>query len=111
MTTLITGVTGAVGSRYARRSGGRIRVLVRDEERAAPWWNRGAEVVVGDLRDPDTVKRAVAGVAAVVHLAVVVALLWRTTNRARTRATRTRSARRRRSASCCACTRRAYPYA
>jgi hypothetical protein len=57
MTTLITGVTGAVGSRYARRAGGRIRVLVRDEERAAPWWNRGAEVVVGDLRDPDASER------------------------------------------------------
>lgn len=69
MTTLITGVTGAVGSRYARRASGRIRVLVRDEERAGPWWNRGAEVVVGDLRDPDAVKRAVAGVDAVVHLA------------------------------------------
>jgi nucleoside-diphosphate-sugar epimerase len=69
MTTLITGVTGAVGSRYARRAKERIRVLVRDEERAAPWWNRGAEVVVGDLRDPDAVKRAVAGVDAVVHLA------------------------------------------
>lgn len=72
MSTLITGVTGAVGSRYAQRlheTSTGIRVLVRDEERAGPWWDRGAEVVVGDLRDPDTVKRAVAGVDAVVHLA------------------------------------------
>jgi nucleoside-diphosphate-sugar epimerase len=72
MSTLVTGVTGAVGSRYANRlleSSPGARVLVRDEERAGPWWDRGAEVVVGDLRDPDTVKRAVAGVDAVVHLA------------------------------------------
>jgi nucleoside-diphosphate-sugar epimerase len=72
MSTLITGVTGAVGSRYAARlheTSTGVRVLVRDEDRAGPWWDRGAEVVVGDLRDPDTTKRAVAGVDAVVHLA------------------------------------------
>ena len=72
-TTLITGVTGAVGGRYARRlladPGRSVRVLVRGEERAVPWWNHGAEVVDGDLRDPDAVKRAVAGVDGVVHLA------------------------------------------
>lgn len=72
-TTLVTGATGAVGSRYARRllagPDRSVRVLVRAEEQVAPWWDRGAEVVEGDLRDPDVVKRAVAGVAAVVHLA------------------------------------------
>jgi nucleoside-diphosphate-sugar epimerase len=72
-TTLITGATGAVGSRYARRvladPDRSVRVLVRTEEQVTAWWNRGAEVVDGDLRDPEAVKRAVAGVDSVVHLA------------------------------------------
>lgn len=72
-TTLVTGATGAVGSRYAGRlladPTRSLRVLVRGEDQVAPWWNRGAEVIEGDLRDPDAVKRAVAGVDAVVHLA------------------------------------------
>jgi nucleoside-diphosphate-sugar epimerase len=46
-----------------------VRLLARSVERAGPWWDRGAEVVVGDLRDPDAVKRAVAGADAVVHIA------------------------------------------
>jgi nucleoside-diphosphate-sugar epimerase len=76
MHTLVTGATGRVGSRFVPRlvrdetDGVRaVRVLVRDPERAAPYWDQGIDVVVGDLRDPDTVKRAVADVDAVVHLA------------------------------------------
>jgi nucleoside-diphosphate-sugar epimerase len=72
MRTLITGATGRVGTRYARHrhdSGEPVRVLVRDEQRAEHWWNRGAEVVVGDLRDRDAVKQALAGVDAVAHVA------------------------------------------
>ncbi|MBX6722916.1 MAG: NAD(P)-dependent oxidoreductase [Dactylosporangium sp.] len=72
-TTLITGVTGAVGSRYARRlladPDRAVRVLVRAEEQVPLWRDRGAEVIPGDLRDLDAVKRAVSGVDAVVHLA------------------------------------------
>jgi nucleoside-diphosphate-sugar epimerase len=72
-TTLVTGATGAVGSRYAGRlltdPNRSVRLLVRGENQATPWWNRGAEVIAGDLRDPDAVNRAVAGVDAVVHLA------------------------------------------
>jgi uncharacterized protein YbjT (DUF2867 family) len=44
MTTLITGVTGQVGSRFARRVLDRnepVRLLVRREEQAAPWRDRG----------------------------------------------------------------------
>jgi nucleoside-diphosphate-sugar epimerase len=72
-TTLVTGATGAVGGRYASRlladPNRSLRVLARGEDQVASWWNRGAEVIEGDLRDPDAVKRAVAGVDAVVHLA------------------------------------------
>jgi nucleoside-diphosphate-sugar epimerase len=72
MTTLVTGVTGQVGSRFAGRMLARhepVRVLVRGDDQAGRWWNRGAEVIVGDLRDPDAVKRALAGADAVVHIA------------------------------------------
>jgi nucleoside-diphosphate-sugar epimerase len=75
MRILVTGVTGRVGSRFVPRlaetepSPSDLRVLVRDPEAVAPFWDRGIDVVVGDLRDPDTVKRAVAGMDAVVHLA------------------------------------------
>jgi nucleoside-diphosphate-sugar epimerase len=72
MTTLITGATGQVGSRFARRMLDRhepVRLLVRTDEQAGPWWDRGADVVVGDLRDPDAVKRALTGVGGVAHVA------------------------------------------
>lgn len=72
MRTLITDATGRVGDRYARRQlalGQPIRVLVHTEDQAADWWNRGAEVIVGELCDTDAVKQAVSGVDAIVHLA------------------------------------------
>src|SRR2546421_1922514 len=71
MRTLLTGAPGRVGSRLAPRLAARtpLRVLVRDPERVAPFWDQGYDVVIGDLRDPAAVKRAVHGVDAVVHLA------------------------------------------
>ena len=72
MTVLITGVSGTVGSRFAKRMLARhapFRVLVRTEDPAAPYWNANVEVVLGDLRDPDVVRRAVSGARAVVHIA------------------------------------------
>jgi nucleoside-diphosphate-sugar epimerase len=72
MRTLVTGVTGRVGSRFAPRlaaGGAEVRVLVRDPAQVARWWDAGFDVMVGDLADPDAVKHAVADMAAVVHLA------------------------------------------
>jgi nucleoside-diphosphate-sugar epimerase len=72
MSILITGATGKVGSRFAPRLLGRgdaVRVLVRQAERAEFLRQRGAEVVIGDLLQPDTLAQAVAGVEAIVHLA------------------------------------------
>jgi nucleoside-diphosphate-sugar epimerase len=72
MTTLITGVSGTVGSRFARRMLDRhepFRVLVRTEEQATRWWDAGVEVLLGDLRDPGVAERAVERVSAVVHIA------------------------------------------
>ncbi|MGP9018373.1 NAD-dependent epimerase/dehydratase family protein [Streptomyces sp. BR1] len=71
MRILVTGATGQVGRRYVPRLLQRsdvVRVLVRDEARGHAL---GAhEVAVGDVRDTESVRKALAGVDAVVNLAV-----------------------------------------
>ncbi|MFJ3664993.1 NAD-dependent epimerase/dehydratase family protein [Streptomyces sp. NPDC090106] len=75
MLTLVTGTTGQVGKRFVPRllaqtePGEEVRVLVRDEARAEPFAALGAQVAVGDLRDEDTLGKALAGVDAVVNIA------------------------------------------
>jgi nucleoside-diphosphate-sugar epimerase len=70
-TVLLTGATGRVGARFVpllRKRGFRLRLLV---------WNPAPpasaavnpSLVVGDLTDPDTCRRAVEGMDAVVHIA------------------------------------------
>jgi uncharacterized protein YbjT (DUF2867 family) len=57
----ILGVTGNTGSAVARtllEHGRKIRVVVRDEKKAAPWRERGAEVVLGSLDDERTIETA-----------------------------------------------------
>lgn len=75
MLTLVTGTTGQVGRRFVprllaqARPGEKVRVLVRDAARGEPFAELGADVVVGDLRDAETLGKAVAGVDAVVNVA------------------------------------------
>ena len=72
MKILVTGATGKVGSRLAKRlaqRGDEVRALVRDRERAADLVAAGIELAVGDLLDPTTLEAAVRGVDAVVHCA------------------------------------------
>lgn len=74
MRILITGATGFIGGNLMRRLAGstpELRCLVRDaESRAARALAcRGAEIVAGDVTDPETVRRAVAGCDAAIHLA------------------------------------------
>lgn len=73
MRTLVTGATGRIGSRLVPRllASGPVRVVVRDVERAGRFWDLGCDVVPGDLAEREVVKRAVAGMDAVVHLATV----------------------------------------
>ena len=67
---LITGATGFVGWHVTRKwldRGGSVRALVRDPARLRGL--DGAEPVRGDLRDPDSLARAVAGCGVVFHVA------------------------------------------
>src|ERR1700733_7292847 len=70
MAILVTGGTGLVGSRLLRRfvdAGVDCRALVRPGKEVPT----GATRVEGDLLDVDSLKPAVEGVAAIVHLAAV----------------------------------------
>jgi len=70
MPILVTGGTGLVGSRLLRRfvdAGVDCRALVRPGKEVPA----GATPVEGDLLDADSLKHAVEGVSAIVHLAAV----------------------------------------
>jgi dihydroflavonol-4-reductase len=68
--TLVTGATGFVGWHVARRlleRGESVRVLVRDPARLKEL--DGVERFQGDLRDPESLKKAVEGCGVVYHVA------------------------------------------
>lgn len=72
MKILITGATGKVGSRLARRlaaQGYEVRALVRERERARQMLGDRLELVEGDLLAPASLAASVRGVEAVVHCA------------------------------------------
>jgi dTDP-L-rhamnose 4-epimerase len=79
---LITGGAGFIGSHLADElldGGYRVRALdllspqVHGPERKKPdYLNAEVELIVGDVRDPDVVRRALRGVDAVYHLAAAV---------------------------------------
>ncbi|MDQ2670364.1 MAG: NAD-dependent epimerase/dehydratase family protein [Gemmatimonadota bacterium] len=71
MTILVTGATGFTGGHLAEhllRNGERVRLLVRDAARAARFEDAGAELALGDFRDPAAVERAMEGVRLVYHI-------------------------------------------
>lgn len=70
--TLVTGVSGFVGAAVARAlaaSGRRLRGFVRPTSPCANLAEFPGELVEGDLRDPSSVARAMAGVGEVLHVA------------------------------------------
>jgi UDP-glucose 4-epimerase len=72
MNLLVTGATGKVGSRLAKRLAQRddqVRALVRDPVRAADLREHRIELVQGDLLDADSLAAAVRGVDVVIHCA------------------------------------------
>ncbi len=69
---LVAGATGTLGTRLVRRLCARslaVRVLTRDPARAAHLAAYGAEVLVGDLRDAASIRRAAMGADTIVAAA------------------------------------------
>jgi dihydroflavonol-4-reductase len=75
MRTLVTGATGYLGTELVRELRSRdreVRALARSRAGAARLDGLGAEIVEGDVLDPESVKRALDGVTRVFHMAGVV---------------------------------------
>ena len=73
---LVTGGTGFVGPHVVHALRARelpVRALVRDLRRGAKLGALGVELVEGDVTDPASLRRAVAGCEAVVHLVAIIA--------------------------------------
>ena len=72
MTSLVTGASGFVGSHVARmlvERGEKVRVLVRPQSSQKVIENLPLEKVYGDLRDVQSLSRAVEGVQRIFHVA------------------------------------------
>jgi dihydroflavonol-4-reductase len=72
MTTLVTGASGFLGSHVARQlvaRGEEVRVLMRASSTNRAIGDLSLEYVTGDLRDPASLERALAGVKCVFHVA------------------------------------------
>ncbi|MGZ4140817.1 MAG: NAD-dependent epimerase/dehydratase family protein, partial [Actinomycetota bacterium] len=74
MRTLVTGATGFLGSRLARvlrDRGHGVRVLVRPSSGRRRLEGLDVEEALGDVTDPESVKRALDGMDAVFHAAAM----------------------------------------
>jgi dihydroflavonol-4-reductase len=74
MNLLVTGATGFTGGHLARHlsaAGNQVRVLVRRAEQGGSFSQQGCEVVLGDLTDADSLRRAVAGIDVVFNIAAL----------------------------------------
>ena len=75
MTVLVTGPTGFIGPHVVHALRARdvpVRALVRDPGRASKLLAWGVELAVGDVTDPASLRAAVAGADAVVHLVAII---------------------------------------
>jgi dihydroflavonol-4-reductase len=79
MLTFVTGATGLVGNNVVRlllERGRQVRVLERETSDRRPLAQLDVEIVRGDVRDPQSVRRACRGADCVVHAAAKVHIGW-----------------------------------
>src|SRR4029077_4998532 len=72
MTTLVTGASGFLGCHVARLlavRGGEVSVLLRQSSQTKLLESLAVERISGDLRDPASLDKALAGVSTVYHVA------------------------------------------
>src|SRR5580704_16089764 len=72
MKVFLTGATGFVGSHVAREyaaAGAELRLLTRSTSKLAAIEGLASEIVVGDLRRPNSLRTALRGCDALVHVA------------------------------------------
>lgn len=72
---LVTGANGFIGSALVLRllaEGAQVRGLVRSAEKGAYIAESGAEIAIGDLRDSDSLRAAVAGCGIVFHIGAAI---------------------------------------
>ena len=77
---LVTGATGFIGGHLVETllaRGYAVRAFARDEARAAGSLPEGVQVVLGDVRDADSLRAAMVGVDLVFHAAAAVGLWGR----------------------------------
>jgi dihydroflavonol-4-reductase len=75
---LVTGATGHIGNVLVREllaQGKKVRALLLPGEDRAPLAGLAAEVVEGDVLDPDSLEAAMRGVSVVYHLAGLISIL------------------------------------
>ena len=84
-TVLVTGAGGFIGSHLAERlaaEGAKVRAFLRYNSQSSKGWlsdlpleiTKSIEIVWGDLKDPDAVRRAVKGTDITFHLGALIAI-------------------------------------
>jgi uncharacterized protein YbjT (DUF2867 family) len=79
---LIVTANSRLGNATARQlmeDGRSVRGLVRSQEKGADLAQLGAEMVIGDLRDPESLRRACEGVTTVIAAAHAPPPSWKPT--------------------------------
>ncbi|WP_157960700.1 NAD-dependent epimerase/dehydratase family protein [Primorskyibacter marinus] len=78
---IVVGATGLAGANIAllaRKRGMRVRALVRNEDGLDPLRDAGVDFAIGDIRDPDSLERAMQGITGAFHCAAVLGGTWST---------------------------------